>query len=253
MPYKAGIIGCGGIAGLDRTEYCHAEAYQRHPDTELVTAYDIDDKREKRFREQWKLFKHRGLLVDIVSICTPDETHVEYLEICLELPIKAVWCEKPISRNYKEAYAIARKYEDAGIALCVNYQRRWAEKFQVKKVKEISIDYTGSLWLNGCHGVDLILYLLGFPDDIDIIQRQKGLVDADLCYGHTTARLRGLDLPEFHFEVRISHEDGQTEAINEMYDLYPVLDDIVNDRKLRSNGFSAARTTKVCQWLMEQS
>lgn len=230
---KAGIIGCGRIAGADRREYTHADTYARHPGIELVAAHDVNWEKEKRFCTRWKipfpLYDLEGL--DIVSICTPDYFHINYLKTCLNYPdIKAVWCEKPLSRDYKKALDIARRYKEAGKALCVNYQRRWAEEFQRKDVEKITIAYTDSIWTNGCHGVDLILYLLGSYDD--------------------RAELIHLDSPEFLFRVVIN---GQTIAVNEMYDLYPVLDDIVNNRPLRSNGFTAAETTKVCQWLTEHS
>ena len=230
---KAGIIGCGRIAGADRREYTHADAYTRHPGVELVMACDIDPKTEGKFRTKWKIPSDNLDSLDIISICTPDETHIGLLELCVDFPnLKAVWCEKPLSRDYEEAYDIARRYKEAGKALCVNYQRRWAEKFQIPKegIEKITITYTGSLWRNGCHGVDLILYLLG-------------------SYDTTITELIHSDSEEFFFGVIIN---GKKIAIatNEMYDLYPILDDIVNNRPLRSNGFTAAETTKVCQCLL---
>ena len=226
---KAGIIGCGRIAGIDRREYTHADAYTRHPDVEIVYAYDIDPKKQKDFIDRWNI-PQNSLAPDIVSICTPDSTHIGLLEDCLVWPsVKAVWCEKPLSRDYEEAYDIARRYKEAGKALCVNYQRRWAEEFQIpsEDIKKITILYTDSLWTNGCHGADLILYLLGSYDDrVELIH---------------------LDSPEFLFWVVIN---GQV-IRNRWYDLYPILDDIVNNRELRSNGFTAAETTKTCQWLTE--
>ena len=219
---KAGIIGCGRIAGADRREYTHADAYTRHPDVELVAAYDIDFEKKKKFHARWNISQN-NFDPDIISICTPDNTHIRILEECLEWPsVKAVWCEKPLSRDCKEAYDIARRYKEAGKALCVNYQRRWAEEFQRKDVKKITIAYTDSIWTNGCHGVDLILYLLGSYND--------------------GAELICLDSPEFLFRVVIN---DQTIAVNKMYDLYPVLDDIVKGKKLRSNGFTAAETTRI--------
>ena len=92
--YKAAIIGCGKIAGgyqvnnpKDKSVLTHAKAYAVHGRTRITAAVDADRKKLSKFCKAWKIpFGYtdvKRMLAqerpDIVSICTPSQTHEDIL------------------------------------------------------------------------------------------------------------------------------------------------------------------------------
>ncbi len=148
MDFKIAIIGCGDIAGkydersTDKGVYSHAGAYKAFG-IPIAAAIDTDKNRLKEFGRYWDVKKTytdlssllSGNSYDIISICTPDETHFPIIkEILSAGPPKILWVEKPLARNYRQAMEIVETAKEKGVGIRVSYHRRWEPGH--KKIKE---------------------------------------------------------------------------------------------------------------------
>lgn len=233
---KSAIIGCGQIAGgydeyaEDDQVRTHAKAYQQQSATELVAAVDQDHRRAKEFSAHWgipKAYTDAAKMLsavepDIVSICTPDNAHAEMLELCLECPsVKAVWCEKPLMTEVKNAGAIVSGYTQRGVILAVNYWLRWDAEIQririalrkgeLGKIQKVVVYYTKGICHNGSHAVDLLLdWFDEMPGEMQVFESHVDFsaddptVDARLLMGDVPVYLIGADAREYSiFEIDI--------------------------------------------------
>jgi len=200
---RAAIIGCGKIAGgYDESSssdqiLTHAKAYNRHPATELVAVADIDQKRAQHFARRWEIPQvyTDGIKMledarpDVVSICTPDDNHGEWLEACLRFPVRAVWCEKPLVAEEQQGARIVADYERRKIPLAVNYLRRWDP--HLSKIRQLCakcagddlkaiVMYGKGLHHNGSHAVDLLLDWFGEMDQLYPLDAINDYSDSDL-------------------------------------------------------------------------
>lgn len=232
---KSAIIGCGQIAGgydecaEDDQIRTHAKAYQQQPATELVAVADRDYRRAKEFSAHWgvpETYADAAKMLstvkpDIVSICTPDNTHAEMLQLCLECRgIKAVWCEKPLMTEIKNAGAIVSGYTQKGVVLSVNYWLRWdaeiqriksaLQKGELGNIQKVVVYYTKGICHNGSHAVDLLLDWFGLPGEMQVFGSRVDLtdddptVDARLLVGDIPVYLIGADAREYSiFEIDV--------------------------------------------------
>jgi predicted dehydrogenase len=130
MTFRAAVIGCGRIGSgfaddplLAGDVYSHAEAYVRSPATQLVAVCDRDPAAAAECARRWGLsasfIEVKEILKEaspeIVSICTPDETHFEISRAALEAPsVRAVLCEKPLAMSLAEGEELARLAHETG-------------------------------------------------------------------------------------------------------------------------------------------
>ena len=124
MRYKVGIIGCGHIAIED--EDSHLKGYQECSDVKTIIF--CDNKKTEAYgikvdySDYMEMVKNEHL--DIVSVCTPVETHVEV--VCDIAPyVKAIYCEKPISYSLAAADSMIQACHKYGVILQINHQRRF--------------------------------------------------------------------------------------------------------------------------------
>lgn len=186
MKYRAAIIGCGRIGSefaddpLINGIFSHAGAYVACPKTELIAICDSDPDKVDRCRKRWNLKHgyinfHEMIQIeqpDIVSICTPDQTHARILlELFKYNNIKAIITEKPIATNLKQAELIIKKSTLKKITLAVNYTRRFDPSHQkirniiqsgmIGKIQTINAYYSKGTLHNGTHIFDLARFLGG--------------------------------------------------------------------------------------------
>lgn len=182
--YKAAIIGCGSIGTTkpDKFDYpggenilTHAHAYHDNPDIELKYIIDSDYLKMINAEKKWNttgLFSMRTLKeneIDIVSVCTPTETHKDVLLSLIPLKPKVVIAEKPVCMNSQELKEVIKAYDEAQIPVIVNYTRRFdrhmdALKKDIEEKKNVvncRILYGRGLKRDGCHAIDLCNYLFG--------------------------------------------------------------------------------------------
>lgn len=233
---RSAIIGCGQIAGgydeclePDDSVRTHAKAYQLQAATELVAVADQNDRRAHEFSVRWgapAVYTDAAQMLaavspDLVSICSPEETHADLLELCLDSPsIKAVWCEKPLTTDVARSETIVQSYAERGPLLVVNYQRRWdshmkriksaLQRGELGTIQKVVVFYTKGVCHNGSHAVDLLIDWLGLPDEMIVFGSHVDFaaddptVDARLLMGTVPVYLIGADATEYSiFEIQI--------------------------------------------------
>ena len=183
--YRAAIIGCGKI-GSEYADHplfpgiqSHAEAYVICPETELVAICDIDPKRKRKCGERWDVPAFQSIeemfektAPQIVSICTPDETHAPIVQqVLAHQSLKALVVEKPLATRVEEAEKIVEAAESRGVPVAVNYSRRFAKsharlldmikKGDLGRILHVSGLYSKGLLHTGTHWLDLAMYFFG--------------------------------------------------------------------------------------------
>ena len=136
MPNKQLRIGMVGYGFMGRT---HSNAYKRLNDFFPVDHRPVlkavcgrDPKKAQAFADNWgyeRVETDWKMLVaapdiDLIDIGSPNDTHCE-IAIAVAKAGKMVLCEKPLAMNIKEAEAMTRAVEKAGVANMVwfNYRR----------------------------------------------------------------------------------------------------------------------------------
>lgn len=183
--YKVGIIGCGRMGWLFdedplmKKPTSHAGGYSICKKTDIVAVCDINKERLKGISERYKIksmyTNYKEMLkkekLEIVSICTPPDTHAE---ICIETAksgVKAIFCEKPIATSLKEAEEMIEECKKNNVQLIIDHQRRWDICFkEIKKILEnnligevdiVNAFPTVGLVNGGAHLFDLLRYYFG--------------------------------------------------------------------------------------------
>lgn len=201
---RVGVIGCGRIAER------HVDAYRKLGATVVVA--DQDPAAAQRLAEAQRV-AWRGspddLLddpeLDAIDVCVPTAAHASVVLAALERG-KHVFCEKPLCRTYEEAEAIAAAQRESGRLVMVGYLYRFHPAFQfAKQVLEDGIigrPYFAIFRLGGrgshrawkhttesgggatlemmVHNLDLIQWLLGCPDEVDLLRRSTLLPERQI-------------------------------------------------------------------------
>jgi len=135
---RVAVIGTGTMGRV------HIEAYARIPEAELVAICDtrLEAAEELAKAHSAEAFADlKSLLaeveVDVVDICTPTSTHLDYIKQASEAG-KHVCCEKPLCRTTGQALEALRLCEDAGVTLFVAHVLRWFPEF--KRLHDLAVD-----------------------------------------------------------------------------------------------------------------
>jgi len=173
-------MGAGFRTNSETGIYSHAAAYAACPETELAAICDTDEGKLTQVGEHWNV---KACYTDpteffvreapeIVSICTPDETHFNLATVALEAPgTRAILLEKPLAMRLADAWKLVSRASERGIVLAVNYSRRYAASHwalretlrngQIGRLQGLSGFYTKGLIHNGTHWLDLARFLCG--------------------------------------------------------------------------------------------
>ena len=201
--YRVGVAGCGGIS---RT---HTRGWQGLPNVELVAAMDIKSEAVDKFAEEFsvsaKYTDYREMFekedLDIVSICTWQNSHAEIAVAAAEAGLKGILCEKPMCVSLGEADAMLAACENSGTKMAIGHHGRFsATNTEARRlVAEGAIGQPtlmirrsgGGLLNNGTHTIDGIRYILGDPETEWVIGQVERNTDKferrtrieDLCSG----------------------------------------------------------------------
>jgi predicted dehydrogenase len=190
---KALIIGCGKISGLyddkeDDYIYSHAKAYAKNNSIDLVCCCDLNIDNAKTLSQKYNIpnisdnFLEAIKLYspDVVSVCTPDNTHYEVVVSILKceyLP-QVIFLEKPACQNEDELNELISLSREKDVKIIVNHSRRFDSLHQQLKneiennkfgklIKADAVYYSG--WQhNGVHIVDTLNFL--FSDTLEFEQ-----------------------------------------------------------------------------------
>lgn len=133
--YGIGIVGCGNISDT------HAEAIMKTSKGKLIAAHSRTDASVKTFCEKYDITpftSYEEFLdnpdLDIVVICTPSGTHLDYGKSAAEAG-KHVIVEKPIETTVARGQSLIESCNENGVKLAVIYQSRFME--DVMQMKEL--------------------------------------------------------------------------------------------------------------------
>jgi len=126
--FRAGIIGCGGVARNHLTGYLAAAGVQ------VVSVFDVSPKAARAFARQAKTQDIRVAEslrqmvtedeLDAVSICTPPSVHGQCARPFLAARIP-VYCEKPLELNATTAARLAAAVKKSGTLFMMGFNHRF--------------------------------------------------------------------------------------------------------------------------------
>ncbi|MDP2940487.1 MAG: Gfo/Idh/MocA family oxidoreductase, partial [Candidatus Omnitrophota bacterium] len=213
---KVGIIGSGERSAS------HAMAYRALDNVEIVAFCDIIEERAtmraKEFGAKLVYTDYRALakdkVVDVVSVCSSNETHAEIAIAAAERGIH-VLCEKPMGQSLKECDDMILAAEKNGVKLACVFQSRFFPRTQwIKEL--IDTKQMGDMVLAKGYGWtihvwDLVLFVMGDPVSVSaewagaqVVHRNPLVALVRFASGHT-----GLMQASFQF-----YEPGITEKRN---------------------------------------
>jgi len=206
------VFGCGG-GGL-----MHVSHYLWHPETAVRAVFDISSRRFTDLDERFPFMApdvqrttdFEAILaredIDIVSICTPDHTHADYVVAALQTG-KHVLCEKPMATTLEDCQRIIRAVDAANTTFCVFQQMRFVPRniaikrlIDTGQLGDIFYAETGyvhdmryrvtefSRWrvdpkhfqhpiIGSCHHIDMLRWLVGEVEEVYTFGSHKGLPD----------------------------------------------------------------------------
>ena len=195
-PYRAGIIGTGGIAGMgilgmhdeeaigrEKIDASHAGGYDQTDDIELVAVADVDEEKLETFGEAWEIPEsgryvgHDAMLeaedLDVVSVCTPSFLHHDHVVDAARSAADpdVIWCEKPIASSVTDAERMVDVCSETDTELVINHSFRFTDKLRTLRdhvqggellgdVKSVSTQFRMELLRNSTHLLDTLVYLL---------------------------------------------------------------------------------------------
>ena len=241
-PLSVLIIGCGDIAGGydvagdDQAIRSHAGAYRRDDRFRVTACIDPDQDRLGEFMTRWGVpagFPHltackaAGYSFDVASVCVPTAYHGAVLLELLDMPLRAVLAEKPLTGDLVQSQQIVNAYAAAGRPLAVNFLRRFdpvlarlrieIEAGKWGRLQSASAHYSKGILNCGSHAIDLLQYFFGslrpvsVSDVIDDYQPSDPTLSARLeTWDGAPVQLVGCDSRMFFlFEIDLVMERGR--------------------------------------------
>lgn len=131
-PLNVGVIGCGFMGRTHTNAYKKVYSFFKPPFKPVLKAIcDSNGEKANAFAETWgfesvetdwrKLLARKD--IDIVDICTPNNTHKE-LAIAAAAAGKMIICEKPLAMNTEEGKEMVAAVEKAGVPNLVSFNYR---------------------------------------------------------------------------------------------------------------------------------
>lgn len=225
------IIGCGNIGALydfnSDSILTHAKAFSRINGVRL-SFFDLDFDLAKLISEKYnadyltEINEVTFSNYDCICICTPTNTHFDFLIKAFKSNVKLVICEKPISLSQTELSLLKDLYCKSQTKILVNYIRRfqpdylWLKSFVEKLLIDeyltnISIRYQRGFINNCSHALDIISFITSTDFILKSFQKNNIIFDQfenDPTmsilgnWNETNLSVLGLSNVEFsHFEI----------------------------------------------------
>jgi predicted dehydrogenase len=187
--------------------FSHASAMAAIPEIEVVAGCDIVPAARDRFVTQWS-GRWPGVRVyadyqemlererpDLVSVVIPDHLHTAPVLAAIEFGVRGIFCEKPLATSLDEADQIVAAADNSGVAICVDYTRRWMPEFvearrlvrsgAIGRLSQIVLQIGGPramLFRNHTHAIDLLNYYAEADPQWVIAELEPSLADYGTTY-----------------------------------------------------------------------
>jgi perosamine synthetase len=217
-PFKAAIIGCGGISST------HIVGYESLFSVRVDAGSDLSASMLASTLDEWPFLRvyrdYRQMLEevrpDIVSVCTWPQSHAEIVSAAARASVKGILCEKPLALNLTEIEAMIENCRAQGVKLGCGHQYRFhpvyveaARRIAAKDLGEIRAVrgvIRGSVSNNGPHLIDTARFLLSDPAALTVecrYERTKDLIERGL-----PCEERATTIIEFAGGIRGEFETG---------------------------------------------
>ena len=183
------ILGCGRIAGgINNALFTHGGGYQTRAGVSIVACVDADQEKSHSFAEAYHCEAEKNLHLalkkhqpDIISVCTPDNTHFSITEQILQASHtpKVIFLEKPACSSNDELEHLIALAKHAKVAIVVNHSRRFDQHHQQIRsrisagefgtLRSIYATYYSGWQHNGVHIIDTLSYLFNESITVDTI------------------------------------------------------------------------------------
>jgi predicted dehydrogenase len=190
---KVGILGAGRIAGgfddpanpSSEKVFTHLGAYRRDLSFKIEAIFDIQPEAAEQMAKVWNIEKFLfdsvedflALDLDVISICTPDETHFECVKRCLlGSTAKVIFVEKPVAQELEQIETLIQLSQKTKKRVVINFQRQFdgvlnnffkqekAELLLARAIYYKGLSHIGSTML------DLLIRHLGYPVSVSTFQ-----------------------------------------------------------------------------------
>jgi len=246
---RVGIIGLGRIAALYEKDkrakkyypyLTHAGSYKKNPNVKIVCGADIDRNKLKKFRGMFgidnlytdyvQMLEENEL--DILSICTPPEKHLEIIRSAAGL-VKVIFCEKPFTNGAYEIEEIIGLQKGKNLNIAINVYREYdASHKKVRdiirsgkfgKVQRVNCFYGKGLRNIGSHILTYLIGVLGAPKKIKVLDKKRYYGVKELtCDVHfefpdkVAVLLQSCDYNQYRLcEIDFICEKGRIQILNE--------------------------------------
>ncbi|WCJ59986.1 Gfo/Idh/MocA family oxidoreductase [Fontisphaera persica] len=131
-PLNVAVIGCGFMGRAHTNAHRKVWNFFDVPYRPVLKVIcDVNEERAKKFAERWGFegyeTDYRKVMqrddIDLVDICLPNNFHAE-VAIAAAKAGKMIICEKPLARDGKEALAMVKAVEKAGVPNFVSFNYR---------------------------------------------------------------------------------------------------------------------------------
>jgi predicted dehydrogenase len=238
---RVAIIGCGKIAGAGDSPAnphitTHARAIQAHAGYRLHSCCDPDPQVVRAFSDKWgcargftdvrELLREGGDDLYVVASSTPSHASILRALLAEARPLTVI-CEKPLVEHAQDWRSLAASLARSRHTLLVNYPRRFDAAHQKLRdyleegilggLQTFHAKVAKGLVHNGCHMVDLLLYLLGGIHSLRPVSLRpfgNDLAGTVLCRldSGVEGTLVGVESPEYSlFELDLVFTRGKVE------------------------------------------
>ena len=236
MTHNALIVGCGAIGSqLDEgttgsVALTHATGYKMHGRTRLVAGVDPDPDRLSAFSAARSVAGYTDIEtavaehdVDIVSVCTPPETHADVIDTVLNADVEAILCEKPIAADSETGERIVSACSSVEIPLIVNYFRRYLPGCQLARAmlrsgivgtdRRAVLVYNKGFLNNGSHVVDLARWWFGEATELQASGSHQP--DGVVTFGQTRCHLVHVGNAAYnHIQADVYGDGGRLQLLD---------------------------------------
>ncbi|MGD1151774.1 MAG: Gfo/Idh/MocA family oxidoreductase [Syntrophales bacterium] len=185
--YRAAVVGLGKIAWkLEERKpsgvygaLTHAGAFAASGRTQLVGGMSPDAEERRAFESHLGVPAFKTLdemlaltQAEVVSVCSPVETHAEYTAELVGYGVPMIWLEKPPATSVAEIDSLLKLQKTNGRSkILVNYPRRYSDNYRYLREiyagrrygrpLAINLTYSRGLVQNGSHILDAALLVAG--------------------------------------------------------------------------------------------
>lgn len=226
---------------LRRMKYpTHFSVLRAHPHFQLVAAQDksVDARSAfaryaKKFHSSPAIYENWEEMIksekpELLIVASDTASHVEICNRAIDLGIKTILCEKPLSYTLPGAEALVRKAKKNHCALFVNYLRAFNPSYirfigdiqhgLLGRIQSFDAKYSRGILNNGTHLIDLLLRMFGpvnsvhgFKNPTRIANESDPTTSGALTFKNgTSGYLHGLNNDCYNiFELDILGEQGR--------------------------------------------